>query len=395
MRNTAQGTEPACTILIYARLRVSAMRLATFNVENMFQRAAVMNLPTWEEGRPVLEDFSRLTNLVQKQAYSAQDRGEMLEIMARHPGLLTTGRSEYIVLNETRERLLKKQAGGNPAEIVAGGRGDWIGWLELAKEHVKEVAIENTARVIREVNADVLCIVEAEGRIALGRFNEVVIPKVGGQKYGHVMLIDGNDDRGIDVGIMAREGFAIRSIASHVDDPDGSNKVFSRDCAEYTIKTPAGKTLLVLVNHFKSKGYGSQAESNAKRLRQAQRVREIYDERIGQGFNYVAVAGDLNDTPDSSPLAPLLAGGALVDIMAHGKFAGDGRPGTHGNGTKSGKLDYILMSPKLAGKVQAAGIERRGVWGGKNGTLFPHFEEIETEKDAASDHAALWVDFNV
>jgi endonuclease/exonuclease/phosphatase family metal-dependent hydrolase len=180
-----------------------------------------------------------------------------------------------------------------------------------------------------------------------------------------------------------------------VDDPDGSNKVFSRDCAEYTIKTPGGKTLLVMVNHFKSKGYGSQAQSNAKRTKQAQRVREIYDERIGQGYNYVAIAGDLNDTPDSSPLAPLLADGALVDVMAHARFAGDGRLGTHGNGTKSGKIDYILMSPKLASRVQAAGIERRGVWGGQNGTLFPHFDEIKTAKDAASDHAALWVDFSI
>jgi hypothetical protein len=31
----------------------------------------------------------------------------------------------------------------------------------------------------------------------------------------------------------------------------------------------------------------------------------------------------------------------------------------------------------------------------KNGDLFPHFPEIETAKDAASDHGALWVDLNV
>jgi endonuclease/exonuclease/phosphatase family metal-dependent hydrolase len=245
---------------------------------------------------------------------------------------------------------------------------------------------------MREVDADVMCIVETENRIALNRFNEVVVPKVGGQAYGHVMVIDGNDDRGIDVGIMTRQGFAIKSIVSHVDD---DNKVFSRDCPEYTIKTPSGRTLLVMVNHFKSKGYGSQASSNAKRLKQAQKVRDIYDERIKQGYNYVAIAGDLNDTPDSWPLEPLLEDGELVDVMAHAKFSGDGRPGTHGNGTKSGKLDYILMSPKLAGKVQAAGIERRGVWGGKHGTLFPHFAEIVAEKDAASDHAALWVDLSI
>jgi hypothetical protein len=34
---------------------------------------------------------------------------------------------------------------------------------------------------------------------AVNRFNNSVIPKIHGQKYDHTMVIDGNDDRGIDV----------------------------------------------------------------------------------------------------------------------------------------------------------------------------------------------------
>ncbi|NWG36570.1 endonuclease/exonuclease/phosphatase family protein [Nitrososphaera sp.] len=370
------------------------MRLATFNVENMFDRPAIMNLPKWSDGRKVLEDFADLTNLAEKDSYSAADKSRMLTIMDRNTGLLTAGKSKYIALNKIRGSFLKKPK-GKPAEIVANGRSSWIGWFELRKEHVEETAIENTARVINEVNADVLCVVEADNRIVLTRFNEQVIPKVGGQQYDHAMLIDGNDERGIDVGIMTRRDYPIESIVSHVYDTDAGGTVFSRDCAEYRVATPSGRTLLVLVNHFKSKGYGPPSESNARRERQARQARKIYDERLQAGFEYIVVAGDLNDTPDGAPLAPLLADGALVDIMAHPSFAGDGRPGTHGNGNKSGKLDYILMSPKVAQAVQAGGIERRGVWGGTHGTLFPHFPEIEEEKDAASDHAALWVDLNL
>jgi hypothetical protein len=93
---------------------------------------------------------------------------------------------------------------------------------------------------------------------------------------------------------------------------------------------------------------------------------------------------------------PLLRNSSpLSDIMTHALFTGDGRPGTHGNGTKDSKLDYILMSPALAGKLIQAGIQRQGVWGGKNGTLFPHLPTILSSKDAASDHAALWADFDV
>jgi hypothetical protein len=49
----------------------------------------------------------------------------------------------------------------------------------------------------------------------------------------------------------------------------------------------------------------------------------------------------------------------------------------------------------VAATVKKAGIKRRGVWGGKNGTLFPHLPEIKSSKDAASDHAALWVELDI
>lgn len=371
------------------------MRLATFNVENMFDRAKALNLDVWADGKPVLEDFSRLNTLVQLPVYTVAVKAELLEIMKRHKGLLTTGESKFIRLRDIRGRLVHRPK-SKPAEIAANGRDEWIGWFELEREPVKEAATENTARIIGLLKADVLCVVEAEDRTGLKRFNADVLPSVGVSALDRVMLIDGNDDRGIDVGILARSGFEFVEMKSHVDDMDADGIIFSRDCAEYRVLTDQGNTLLVLVNHFKSKGYGTPAASAAKRLRQATRVREIYDERIAEGFDYIAVVGDLNEIPDASPMDPLLRqGSTLVDIMAHPVFLGDGRPGTHGNGTKSAKLDYILMSPKLAAKATAGGIERSGVWGGKNGTLFPHLPSIKVETDAASDHAALWVDLSI
>ena len=220
----------------------------------------------------------------------------------RHRGLLTKGETKHIRLNEIRGRLLRKPRNG-PVEVGVNGRDEWIGWFELKRETIKEAAIENTALVIRELNSDILCMVEVETRIAANRFNESVIPKVGGQKYGHVMLIDGNDDRGIDVGVMTGQSFDIKSIVSHVDDTDADGQIFSRDCAEYAIKTPSGNTLLVLVNHFKSKGYGSQISNDAKRKRQAKKVREIYEQRLNEGFEYIVIAGDLNDTPNRDPFS--------------------------------------------------------------------------------------------
>ena len=114
------------------------------------------------------------------------------------------------------------------------------------------------------------------------------------------------------------------------------------------------------------------------------------------GIGNIAVCGDFNDTPDSAPLQPLLgAGSDLQDISTHPSFDDGGRPGTFANGTKSNKIDYILLSPALFAKVKAGGIFRKGVWGGKNGTLWPIYPEIKSASQAASDHAAIWAEIDV
>jgi endonuclease/exonuclease/phosphatase family metal-dependent hydrolase len=366
------------------------MRLATFNVENMFQRPKAMNLDTWADGKKVLEDFAELNRLIQEAVYSDEIKARLLEIAGAYKGLATTGESRFILLREIRGGLFKKPK-NKPVEVAVDGRADWIGWFELVKVPVKETATENTARIIDIVHADVQCVIEAEDRTLLQRFNHEVIKAIGGDPFAHVMLVDGNDARGIDVGFLSRDGYPIVRMLSHVDDTDEKGLIFSRDCAEYEIETPSGSRLLLLVNHFKSKGYGSASASAAKRLRQATRARAIYDRRMQEGYKYVAVLGDLNEVPDAAPMAPLSGqGSTLTDVMVHPLFQGDSHPGTWGSGAKSGKFDYILMSPALCQSVTAAGIERRGVWG-----KFPHLPEIKTKLDAASDHAALWVDANI
>ena len=90
-------------------------------------------------------------------------------------------------------------------EIIANGRDGWIGWIELAKEPTNEIGTRMTAKVIQDVGANIIGIVEAEDRPSLVRFNEEMLVGL----YSHVMLIDGNDQRGIDVGIMTRNNFEI------------------------------------------------------------------------------------------------------------------------------------------------------------------------------------------
>jgi len=362
------------------------MKLASYNVENLFQRARALNGEMPAEDADTLESHAEMNAILSKEKYLPTDKRKIIELMKKL-GIDKKDDGEFVILHQNRGHLVKR--GKDGLEVVAGGRKDWIGSLDLKMETVNEVATRMTAKVIHEVGADIIGLIEAESRPALVRFHDDLLSRVHGTSYQRIMLIDGNDERGIDVAIMTRNGFDLDMMRSHVDDEDNGHRIFSRDCAEYHVRTPANDQLIVLVNHFKSKGFGSQTTSTRKRETQAKRVKAIYEDLRQGGADNIAVIGDFNDTPDSNPLASLIQSTDLKDIATHQSFDDGGRPGTFGNGTASNKIDYILLSPALFRKVTGGKIFRMGVWGGKNGTLFPHFEEITKAEEAASDHAAI------
>lgn len=368
------------------------MRIATYNVENLFVRARALNMDTWAEGKKILEQYVALSELIEAPAYTNDIKARMIELM-KALGIDKRNDGHFVVLRENRGQLVKYSALAG-TRIVARGREDWSGWVELKTELVGETATHNIAQVVRDVSADAIALIEVEDRRALRQLSEKLLPAVRGTSYDQTMLIDGNDDRGIDVGLMVRQPYRVGWMRSHVDDTDHrGRRVFSRDCPEYSLWTPSGKVVWMLVNHFKSKGFGAQEASNARRSSQAEAVRAIYERLRGEGAKLIAVVGDLNDTPGSNALAPLLGPGDLKDVSAHPRYQSDGLPGTFQNGHERDKIDYLLLSPELFERITAGGVWRKGVWGASKQPGWEVYPEMTTSQHAASDHAALWCDF--
>lgn len=369
------------------------MKLASFNVENLFARPRVFHGRDWSKGKDVLEAYGRVSALLEEPRYSDAIATAILAGLG-DLGLSRSDENRFVMLRQNRGRLLRRTSAG--PLLVAGGRADWVGWLELKNKLSTEICLQNTARVVSELDPDVVAVVEADNRPALKHFGDDFVPVAPGPSagYRHVMLIDGNDDRGIDVGIMCRQGFTITDMVSHVDDTDDAGVVFSRDCAEFVIRTPSRHNVLVLVNHFKSKGYGGQSSSDEKRRRQARRVAEIYRQRRAR-YPFVAVVGDFNDTPTSAPLAPLFDGTGLRDISEHPSYLDDGIPGTWGRGYAAHKIDFVLLSPALFAKVGAGGVFRAGVWDDRKHPKWEMFDTLTGPEEAASDHAAVWAEVKV
>ena len=381
------------------------IRVASYNVENLFARPRAFDRTNWAVGRPVINAFQEVSALLMNPVYTPANKRRIrdlfvdLDIYRRN----ANGAARRVRTQFPRWAWLRKNRGRfdrqpndatRDVEIVANGRDAWIGWVELATEPTDEITTRLTARVIRDVNADVIGIVEAEDRPSLVRFNTDLL----GGLYDHVMLIDGNDRRGIDVGIMTGNNFEIQSIRSNVDTTDATGSVFSRDCPQYEIRTPTGNVVHVLVNHFKSQSGGG----GTKRQRQAAEVRRIVDRLVAQG-QHVIVLGDLNEGPaavgaQAANLRGLFDNNSpLVDCYGLPNFQLGNRLGTFNACGIRNRLDHLLISQSLQPAFVGGGIFREGLWGTRvsRPTAWVTYPQMTRSSEQASDHAAVYVDLNV
>lgn len=378
---------------VFPRSDGSTLRLASFNVENLFSRPIAMDYEDNDEGQPFLDAFHELNSLFAKAEYSDKDKDRILELMEAQRLTGSRPRNRHLEFHKLRGTLIAKRDGSQ--RVVADGRSDWLGWIALKKKAVNDRAILNTARVLAAVDADILMLVEVEDRAGLSKFHDSILLPIlrstGRPGYDYQMVIEGNDERGIDVGLLSRRPIA--DIGTHVFERGANGSpVFSRDCAEYYLEVPGVPGyLLLLVNHFTSKG--SDPNGLRRRQPQASRVREIVAERLSQGFRHLVVAGDLNDTPESQSLAPLISAGTVTDVVSH--FAdridpsGD-RLGTYATGRE--QLDYLMLSAPLLESACGAGIERRGSYAPRS---FDRFDSVNGKRDQASDHHCVWVDLRL
>jgi endonuclease/exonuclease/phosphatase family metal-dependent hydrolase len=204
--------------------------------------------------------------------------------------------------------------------------------------------IDEVAAVVQSLDADFLALVEVENLDCLHALNQALA-----SPYPQCGLIEGNDNRGIDVAFLSR--LPVDFVTSHKDHdlPQvagvSKNYKFSRDCLEVGLATDPPAT--ILVNHFKSQ-LGGKKEAAAKRYVQAQGVVEIAAnaaEQRPEGFEMVM--GDLNDRPGSWSLEPL-----TLDFCD--AFSGwpENLRATHRSKQGNSSLDHILISRDAEGRLQ-------------------------------------------
>jgi hypothetical protein len=129
--------------------------------------------------QPILDAYAEFNSLIALATYSPADKARMIQLLVQldvyrvHAGVVRRNRTptpRWAWLRANRGSFdVERDATG--VEIAADGRADWIGWAELATEPVDEISTRMTARVIQDIAADVLGVIEAEDRPSLDRFN--------------------------------------------------------------------------------------------------------------------------------------------------------------------------------------------------------------------------------
>jgi len=353
-------------------------RIATYNAENLFSRAKVFNLSNPTIGDDAIKKIGDLQNELDRTVYN---KAKILNLYNQA--------KKYVSVNEEMGKLWKKSR-NQITDVKANGKKDWAGSLVFKKAKFNKMERSNTAKIIKTVNADLMCLVEVESKPIITSFNSQLL----NSKYKYNMLIDANDLRGIDVGAYSKVKFG--GVWTHMYDEKNNKRIFSRDCLEVEVLISKNIVLYLLCNHFKSKGYGVTSTSNAKRKAQAERIAEILKTKYNLNKDLVVVAGDLNDTSNSATLKPLMNVTGMKDVLKI-QFPNDASKRWTYHYNSNQQIDYMLVSKPLQKAFVKAGVERRGIYNLSTftGGAEKSFNTVTSKARQASDHGAVWADFNL
>ncbi len=375
------------------------MKIATFNIQNIFHRDRSYLVNPYDKCNN--EWLIEIDGLMGKPIKTNGDKDRLRELTF-FIGIDNSLQLPYAVLRRKAGFLFLKGMNYSK-ELQAGELTDWNGWIALQNYPLDPRAVENKARVIAEVNPDILILQEIEDRASLTEFNEVFLPKFNCKPFHYTFVVQGNDKRGQEIGLLTRSDIEILSVRSHSYDYKITKEpIFNKDLLEYEIRSVKGNIIYVLATHLQEQTEDKEISDNI-REGQTKRIAEVYKQLYAQGKKYIAIVGTLNAVSYCYSLSPLLIKTNLKDITKHQSFQVDVDKGVDAEyhslgayrmGVNIKQKDYLLLSPELFNKVQSSGLNRKGIWPEKQ-PIWSYFPSINQKNQAASEHPVIWGNFEI
>lgn len=255
-------------------------------------------------------------------------------------------------------------------------------WQKLSNATVANKSLSKTlwlADSLLHIDADLICLNEVGGLESLENFNRLFL----NDRYTPY-LIEGNSDRGIDVGYLLRKGLPLRAqIHTHKDRPLGflyphetqthlfqqdapaiKSHYFSRDCSELRLfgENPERPAAVFLLVHLKSKldPEGIDPQGRDRRRAEFNTLMEIYSEALARHTppTPVILVGDFNGCARRDFLSEEFAELLKTDLQCvlessglKGSDAATQLQFNRGGGVTYVHIDFILIPTDLKSKL--------------------------------------------
>ena len=205
--------------------------------------------------------------------------------------------------------------------------------------------LDRIAQVFKKLDADIVALQEVESRGYLQRFVDVFLADMG---YTHVVHLEGNDVRGIDVALLSRIPVGPVTSYRHLtfNDEKGRTQSFNRDLLCVRLEPQGYRPFEVWVVHLKS-NYGGRRAAEPVRLGEARQIRRILDERLAREPDAaIVICGDFNDTKDSDAVKVIQGSGATAMHELYGEIPESDQI-TYNKEPYRSMIDFILVSPAM------------------------------------------------
>lgn len=403
------------------------IRIATFNIENLFARP--------EFADPTRDGDNRVGMYVFDNAVEAR----------------AVRRSAEATLSDDARQLTAQALLDADADVVALQEVDGEAALQLFRDvYLTPSLAPRIANAIKQK----LPALREQAQAMPGDFGgnlKRLIAEARGEieratNYGYVRVIEGNDGRGIDVGILSRKpllrvtshahwtyrdfglwsadlGNAIegerRGRGDERGRPGPNDRIFRRDCLEVDVDAGSGKVLTMFICHLKANPPHREA-TYPIRLAEAKAVRRIIKMRFGRNVADASwvICGDLNDYVeiDGDPTMPdLMTGQSTRSALTPLLEAFDGHPPFAFDACQLiadprerwtsyfprddvySQLDHILLSPALwrSNQDKVPKIGRAGQPYRASRYIGPRYPRAGYDRPKASDHCPIVIELEV
>ncbi len=369
------------------------MKIATYNIQNLFHRDKSLNDKSYSK---CMTDWINELDDLMRGNNRATNHKERIQELVFLLGFDKTLQAPYAVLRR-KAGFLYLKGKEYSKELCANEMTDWNGWITLQTTPIDSVAVKNKARVITDVNPDILLLQEIEDRASLEEFNAQLLPEFDCEPFQEIAVVQGSDKRGQEMGLLLKNGHRIKSISTHQFDIDNSQNP-KKEFFQYEIETNTKQTIILLAAQLQ-KETDDKKLTDAYRKLQAQQIADAYQKLIKDGYKSIIIAGTLNAVSYCDSLSPLLRKTDLKDVTKHQKFNVDFdegsdadyfRLGAYRLGVNIKQRDYLLLSPDLFAQAKQCGLNRKGILP-KERPIWKVYPDMPSKKQAASEHPLVWV----